>query len=250
MKLYLSYSLTPISQLISVKNIPLLLTVAIIKFIPRRFLLIYQPSETMATMINCSYSNKTFPQDVCLEGYLVCMRRIIRLSSMLDFFTCFSMEDQKALLLTNTDMIVNIRTARFFQRGVHLKKHILFVNNTDDDPKYGRMDTFQIFQSPWACSEKDEKKYNDLMKKIFDLQLDEISTVLISMMSLFSSTNAKIHDELRANKTQEFFTNLMKKYIIHHVGKDAACQLLPKYIFMIAHLEEMAQIMVSKRLNI
>lgn len=49
-------------------------------------------------------------------------------------------------------------------------------------------------------------------------------------------------------KNQEFFSQLLYRYLCSAIGKPNAIQLLPRYMYLLAELEEMAQIMVTKRL--
>ncbi|QQP37554.1 Nuclear receptor, partial [Caligus rogercresseyi] len=176
--------------------------------------------EAMAAMIKGSSQRTPLSSEICLEGYIVCMRRIIQLAFKLDFFASFSIEDQKALLLANTDMIVNIRTARFLQPGLNLENQIAVISgeSSSELSHSQAIEFYQIFNSPWAYTYEHEKLYHELLKKLFDLQMDEISTVLISMMSLFSTTNVILKEKTRAIQAQEFFTDLLKKYITSNPG--------------------------------
>lgn len=51
-------------------------------------------------------------------------------------------------------------------------------------------------------------------------------------------------------RNQEFFTQMLYRYLCHAVGKPNAVTLLPKYLMLISQLEEMAQIMITKRLSL
>ena len=59
-----------------------------------------------------------------------------------------------------------------------------------------------------------------------------------------------LKDTAGAIRNQEFFVQLLYRYLCSTVGKPNAVQLLPKYMYLIAQLEEMAQIMITKRLTL
>ena len=61
-------------------------------------------------------------------------------------------------------------------------------------------------------------------------------------------TNVDLVDVKKAEKNQEFFANLLYRYLCTSIGKPNANKLLPKYVHMLTELEDMAQIMISKRL--
>ena len=61
-------------------------------------------------------------------------------------------------------------------------------------------------------------------------------------------TNAKLIEQAKAEKNQQFFASLLHRYLCSSIGKHNAVKLMPRYIRMLSELEEMAQIMISKRL--
>ena len=69
----------------------------------------------------------------------------------------------------------------------------------------------------------------------------------IYQCDIFQS-NVQLIEKEKAEKQQSFFTLLLHRYLCHSIGKHGASKLLPRYIQMISELEEMAQIMISKRL--
>ena len=147
-----------------------------------------------------------------MEGYKVCMKRIIKFASRLDMFREFCSEDQRNLLICNTDMLVNIRSARMLRPGSNLQDQISVVFGLQNNPsgsssgvlsrsggagaqgssgKAGASDTSrlnykQVYSSPWASGEDQEEKFFALMSNIFQLRMDQTTTALIGLMALFS----------------------------------------------------------------
>ena len=60
--------------------------------------------------------------------------------------------------------------------------------------------------------------------------------------------NVDLIDREKAEKNQNIFANMLHRYLCSSIGKPNAIKLLPRYIKMLSELEEMAQIMISKRL--
>ena len=76
-----------------------------------------------------------------------------------------------------------------------------------------------------------------------NLHLDIFETYFI-----YFQTNVDLIEREKAQKHQNFFANLLHRYLCSSIGKQNASKLLPRYIKMLNELEEMAQIMISKRL--
>ncbi len=49
-----------------------------------------------------------------------------------------------------------------------------------------RLSVFQVFQSPWACSAEHEEQFARLMESLFHLEMDATTTVLMTLVVLFS----------------------------------------------------------------
>ena len=163
-------------------------------------------NDTLQSIMNAVKHGTTLSYKATLEGYTVCMKRIIKFATKIDLFREFCAQDQKNLLLTNTDMLVNIRSARMLRPGFNLqdqlsvvyggKKHfgeqntVQHAKRTDSSsanmPIKKRLEYQQIYSSPWASGEDEEKKFFSMMNTIFELQMDHTTTALVAMMALFS----------------------------------------------------------------
>eukprot|EP00095_Tigriopus_kingsejongensis_P007212 snap_masked-scaffold1268_size51707-processed-gene-0.2 protein:Tk07212 transcript:snap_masked-scaffold1268_size51707-processed-gene-0.2-mRNA-1 annotation:"vitamin d3 receptor b-like" len=216
--------------------------------------------EVLMVMIDAAKKGTAIPYPALVEGYTICMRRIIQFVSKLDFFQSFSLPDQRSLLLHNTDMIVNIRSARLLRPGINLQAQVNHATGGPSlEPACASMDLFkcqerleykQIFQSPWACDPHHEAQFASLMENLFHLEMDVTTTTLMSMIVLFSTSYTDLKDSARAVQNQEFFSQLLYRYLGSMIGRKNATQLLPKYMHMISQLEEMSQIMMTKRLTL
>ena len=108
------------------------------------------------------------------------------------------------------------------------------------------------------------------MENLFNLEMDQTTTILMSLIVLFSANNAKLKDPEKCSQNQvwnefwsiktlksysniffpfqEFFTQMLYRYLCSTVGRVNSTRLMPKYMYLISQLEEMAQIMITKRL--
>ena len=155
-------------------------------------------NDTLQAIMQAVQTGSSLSYKATLEGYTVCMKRIIKFATKIDFFREFCSQDQKNLLLSNTDMLVNIRSARMLRPGFNLQDQLSIVfgaknGAADSSPKCDtskplkkRLEYKQVYSSPWASGEDEEQKFYAMMSTIFELQMDHTTTALIAMMALFS----------------------------------------------------------------
>ena len=185
-------------------------------------------NETLGAIMHAVKTGQTLSYQATLDGYTVCMKRIIKFASRIDLFREFCSDDQKNLLLSNTDMLVNIRSARMLRPGFNLQDQLSVVyggkrelphpttsmSPKDSAPKKAfqrRLEYQQVYSSPWASGEDQEKKFFAMMNSIFELQMDQTTTALIAMMALFSKVNKYLGLPITVN---------VKRFSILHFCRD------------------------------
>ena len=99
-------------------------------------------------------------------------------------------------------MLVNIRSARILRPEYNLIEQlsIVFGKNpigVDSSKSSGlpikkRLEYGQLYSSPWASEQKEEERFFFLMNNIFELQMDQITTAIVSLMALFSQVDLQI----------------------------------------------------------
>ena len=156
-------------------------------------------NDTLQAIMQAVKTGTSLSYKATLEGYTICMKRIIKFATKIDFFREFCGHDQKNLLLSNTDMLVNIRSARMLRPGYNLldqlsvvygkNKPLLDTSKTSVVPIKKRLEYKQVYSSPWASGEDEEQRFYSMMNTIFELQMDQTTTALIAMMALFSQVN-------------------------------------------------------------
>ena len=114
-----------------------------------------------------------------------------------------------------------------------------------------RLEYWQVYSTPWACHIDHESKYEKLMEKFYSTKMDKVTMCLMYVIVLFSTGSiANLEDRERCQRNQEFFCHMMYRYMCSTIGRPNAVKLFPKYLELISQLEEMAQIMVTKKLSL
>ena len=116
-----------------------------------------------------------------------------------------------------------------------------------------RLEYWQVYSTPWACHIDHEDKYERLMERFYSTQMDRVTMSLMYVIVLFSTgslASGDLEDRARCQRNQEFFCHMLYRYMCSTIGRPNAVRLFPKYLELISQLEEMAQIMVTKKLSL
>ena len=98
---------------------------------------------------------------------------------------------------------------------------------------------------------QEEEQYEKLLRIIFELRMDHITTTLLTLMALFTDTETdKLTMPSEVNALQDHFTLLLSRYLCEQVGRSNATKLIPQYKSAIKSLQEMAHIFTQKRLKL
>jgi len=250
------------------------------------------PTSIMYMIINAAKTGTAIPVEVAVQGYSICMQRVIKYASSMEFFNRLPEPDRFKLLLKNVDMVVNIRTARLLRPDINLRDQLSHVVGLQDPsrrpsianksgtsgpggtslegPDFGpnalvprgpsnqntseglkRLEVFQIFPTPWASDKLEEEQYEKLLRTIFELRMDHVTTTLLTLMALFTDTETDpLTMPKEVNALQEHFTRLLSRYLSNEVGQTNANNLIPQYKSAIKSLQEMAHIFTQKRLKL
>jgi len=222
------------------------------------------PINTLCKIRDAVKSGSVLPMDAAIEGYKICMQRVVEYAKQVDMFSDIPQNDQFCLLLRNIDMIVNIRTARFLRPAANLRDRLADVTGVySDGPSNAgssmitSMELHQLFPSTWAANGPYEQQYAKLMKSIFELHMDTQTTTLLSLMALFSCPQVVSEDEQTSldfgqeiQQRQKSFKLLLYRYLVAEVGKVNANRLVEEYQQILGNLERMAEILATKKLRV
>lgn len=201
---------------------------------------------------------------------------VILVTSSQLVFSRLPQPDRFKLLLKNVDMVVNIRTARLLRPDTNLRDQLSHVVGGINQPKSicsdggstsdassstgggggggnrdKRLQVFQFFGNKWATDISHEERYEQLLKSIFELKMDLMTTTLMTLMALFSvdSVDSDLASSSDVRAAQEHFTVLLYRYLCAEVGRSNASILLPQYKKTLKSLQEMADILANKKLK-
>ena len=188
-------------------------------------------------------------------------------------------------------MVVNIRTARLLRPDINLRdqlSHVVGLRNDSSSRRPSivdmsgssggtlslegpacenavvpvssaqrsqneikRLEVFQIFPTPWASDKQEEEQYEKLLRTIFELRMDHVTTTLLTLMALFTDTDTdQLSMPKEVNALEGHFTTLLNRYLCDQVGRANANNLIPQYKSAIKSLQEMAHIFTQKRLKL
>jgi len=207
-------------------------------------------------MFDKAFSFLTMDYELIFWGYTFAIKKITWFAQAIDDFSVCEIEDKKCLLLQNLDPMFNIKSAMFFLSqsenlfeqlrtfSVFDTKHLISAENALAAPK---MKWNQFFRTPWANNVEHEKKYEILLDKAKELELDEKSGCLLQVVALFANDRADLKMKEQVERLQENFCIL---FLIDRDGEESASLKFPKYISMLSHLREMADIMRNQTLKL
>merc|ERR1719158_1079489 len=201
-------------------------------------------------------------QTTIMHAYQTCIKRIVRFANSLQDFVELPPDDMQKLLVANTVSIINIRIIRWFHpssdlktqltlcggNGQHMFREALESGKVTEHGRW-RVNYDDVFCSPWCCDSSFEDRYEVLMKEMHKLKFDSTVMVLLSVMCLFDSTKAI---DLSAASTiashGQKFALLLKRYLLQNSLEEQSEPTFPKYQEGLAHLREMSEILINKRL--
>jgi len=214
-------------------------------------------------MIMCSMFGIPVSTSAAINGYRLSVERITRIAHNLDCFTDLPKSDQNNLLKENADLLVNLRGAIFFDRKKKGVDQVLISMGIDDLQTIKTMFTpllkensmkhidYKTFNSIQAVANPaTESRYNFLQTKVADIITDDITTILVTYIILFSVDFCPLLDRRRVERTQDVYIRMLERYIYSKTPRRVACGILAKTLSAVTCLREMADIKKSRAINV
>jgi len=219
--------------------------------------------ELIKEMIMCSMFGIPVSTSAAINGYRLSVERITRIAHNLDCFTDLPKSDQNNLLKENADLLVNLRGAIFFDRKKKGVDQVLISMGIDDLQTIKTMFTpllkensmkhidYKTFNSIQAVANPaTETRYNFLQTKVADIITDDITTILVTYIILFSVDFCPLLDRRRVERTQDVYIRMLERYIYSKTPRRVACGILAKTLSAVTCLREMADIKKSRAINV
>jgi len=213
-------------------------------------------------MLMCSMFGVAVSTSAAIQGYRLQVERITRISNSLKCFTNLSKVDQVTLLKENADLLVSLRGAIFFdkkKKGVDqvmssmgmedmetIKKTFkaLIENHPMNHIDYK---VFNSIQDPAA--KKIEEHYSFLQGKVADAILDNITSILMTYIILFSSDFCSLENRRMVEKTQHHYLRILERCIYSASNRMEACTKMARMLNAVTCVREMADIKKSRAIN-
>merc|ERR1719228_945534 len=219
--------------------------------------------ELIKEMIMCSMFGIPISTSAAISGYRLTVERITRIANHLDCFADLPLMDQSSLLKENADRLVSLRGAIFFDSKKKGVNQVLISMGIDDletiktmfSPlmKESRMKhiDYKIFNSIQKVESNNsvEQRYNFLQGKVAESICDDITTILLTYIILFSVDFCTLQDSRRIEQLQEQFIRMLERYVYSKTNRKDACHTLANTLNAVTCIREMADIKKSRAIN-
>eukprot|EP00092_Neocalanus_flemingeri_P027056 GFUD01029342.1.p1 GENE.GFUD01029342.1~~GFUD01029342.1.p1 ORF type:complete len:735 (-),score=169.50 GFUD01029342.1:1651-3855(-) len=219
--------------------------------------------ELIKEMIMCSMFGIPISTSAAISGYRLTVERITRIANNLDCFVNLPMMDQTNLLKENADLLVSLRGAIFFDSKKKGVNQVLISMGIDDletiktmfsplmKEKSMKHIDYKIFNSIQKVESDNsvEQRYNFLQGKVAELIGDEITTILLTYIILFSVDFCSLQDSRRVELLQEQFIRMLERYVYSKTSRQDACNTLANSLNAVTCIREMADIKKSRAIN-
>jgi len=219
--------------------------------------------ELIKEMIMCSMFGIPISTSAAISGYRLTVERITRIANHLDCFADLPMMDQSSLLKENADLLVSLRGAIFFDSKKKGVNQVLISMGIDDletiktmfSPlmKESRMKhiDYKIFNSIQKVESNNsvEQRYNFLQGKVAESISDDIITILLTYIILFSVDFCSLQDSRHVEQLQEQFIRMLVRYVYSKTNRQDACNTLANVLNAVTCIREMADIKKMRAIN-
>jgi len=219
--------------------------------------------ELIKEMIMCSMFGIPISTSAAISGYRLTVERITRIANNLDCFVDLPMMDQTNLLKENADLLVSLRGAIFFDSKKKGVNQVLISMGIDDLETIKTMFSplmkeqsmkhidYKIFNSiqKFETDNSVEQRYNFLQGKVAESIGDEITTILLTYIIMFSVDFCSLQDRRRVELLQEQFIRMLERYVYSRTGRKEACNTLANLLNAVTCIREMADIKKSRAIN-
>lgn len=214
-------------------------------------------------MIMCSMFGIPVSTSAAISGYRLTVERMTRIAHNLSYFTDLPKVDQEFLMKENADLLVSLRGAIFFdsrKKGVNqllisigiedmatIKSTIFAPLMKEESLKHIDYKTFNSIQQ--VNNNEVESRYNDLQSKVAEGIGDDISTILLTYIILFSVDFCPLSNRKRVEKIQEQYIRILQRYVYSQSDRHEACGKFAAALGSVTCIREMADIKKQRAMN-
>lgn len=214
-------------------------------------------------MIMCSMFGIPVSPNAAISGYRLTVERMTRIAHNLKYFTDLPKVDQEFLMKENADLLVSLRGAIFFdsrKKGVNqllsslgvgdmttIKSDIFAPLMKEESLEHIDYKTFNSIQQ--VNNNEVESRYNDLQSKVAAGIGDDISTILLTYIILFSVDFCPLTNRKKVEEIQEQYIRILQRYIYSQTDRHEACGKFAAALGSVTCIREMADIKKQRAMN-
>lgn len=171
--------------------------------------------EIVLAMVVAGDWGTKLPYKTIFDGYLICIKRIMRFVEKIGWFQGFCAVDKHSLLFSNTNVAIAILSTEWLNPKIELKEQmkrlsgidtdVLAPNSEHHDTTSNRLNFHQVYSSPWTTNAEDERQYHFLIQTMLMLPTDEITVILLSVIALYSNDKLPLYGRKMADNCQKYF---------------------------------------------
>jgi len=215
--------------------------------------------ELIKEIIMCSLFSIPISTNAALNGYRLCIERVTRIANCVEPFRALTKSDQTALLRENSDLLVSLRGAMFFDSQKKGVDQVLISMGVDDletirtmfsqllkedNMKHIDYKTFNSVQS--VGHNPNEDRYNYIQEKVGKMLHDETVGILLTFIVLFSGDFCVLSNSSLVQEAQGDYIRILERYLYSKLPRPLACFKLANSIEIITFIREMADIKKSR----
>jgi len=223
--------------------------------------------ELIKEMVMVSMFNYTLKSTSALAAYKLSIERMTKVAEGLEPFQKLSQNDKRSLLKENSDLLINVRAAIFFNARNKGIDQVLVSLGIEDSDKFKNMFSslledghsvsmkhinYTKFNTLQQSENKEtENRYDIALAKVGNLLVgDDNVVVLLTIIILFSSDFCSLEDRVFVEATQAEFICLLRKYFNSKSNsRTMSIVKFAKTLEAVSLVREMAEIKKSRKVN-
>ncbi|XP_074658850.1 vitamin D3 receptor-like isoform X2 [Tubulanus polymorphus] len=195
--------------------------------------LIDEVVQAYKTSLEVSVEGPPRDQSSCMADLVniaeLSVRRVIDMSKKIKSFKALSQADQISLLKGGSIELLILRSVLTYDKD---KQQFLDEN----DPDYNAMTTDQLKQAEGGLFEDHMKFVRSLA---VDLRADELTLILLLVVSLFSPDRPNLLDKPKVCQEQERYSLLLQSYLESKYPYHQAKAMYPKYLMKLVDIRNL-----------
>jgi len=215
--------------------------------------------ELIKEMVMASVFSLPLSPNSAMTAYKLMIQRVTKVAQAFEHFMDMEHETQTALMKVNSDLVVSLRGAVFFDEKKKGLDQILYSLGVDDvevgkrtilaamrqnNGEIGRI-SYKNFNSIQKVDESSEaeSRYNRLLARVGSaISIHPELVKLVSYIILFSGDFTGVKNRYRVETIQEMLVNMVRRFIFAQYPRPMAVTVFGNVLASIADVREISEI--------